>query len=235
MRQGNPLAKDNLERSWSVMGPSQELVHMLDDAASQTEYMWLAEEVDADRVANFRGLLDEATQLSVMLESGPLGYWLWRLDELDHAPDGTPEPYRLVIEGEPIAAARLWQKLGYPYENAMALSHGDTEAQLEALEIVNQLGATAVADKLWRDLRDQGVSIAPPRRVGGSRGGLTPRQVEVLSLLAKRLSNIEIADRLFLSPRTVENHVAAVMIKLGAHTRHEAVVIATEQGLLAVG
>jgi len=63
--------------------------------------------------------------------------------------------------------------------------------------------------------------------------GLTARQAEVLSLLDEDLSNAEIADRLFLSPRTVEHHVAAVIAKLDASTREEAVAVATEQGLLA--
>jgi DNA-binding NarL/FixJ family response regulator len=57
--------------------------------------------------------------------------------------------------------------------------------------------------------------------------------VEVLSLLAEGLSNVDIADRLFLSSRTVEHHVAAVMSKLNASTRDQAVTTAAEQGLLA--
>jgi DNA-binding CsgD family transcriptional regulator len=49
--------------------------------------------------------------------------------------------------------------------------------------------------------------------------GVTGREAEVLDLLADRLSNREIAERLFLSPRTVEKHVAALLAKLGAHDR----------------
>jgi len=49
--------------------------------------------------------------------------------------------------------------------------------------------------------------------------GVTAREAEVLDLIAERLSNREIADRLFLSPRTVEKHVAALLAKLGATDR----------------
>lgn len=56
------------------------------------------------------------------------------------------------------------------------------------------------------------------------RKGLTVRQSEVLQLIEEGLSNNEIADRLFVSPRTVENHVSAILTKLDASTRQEAVV-----------
>jgi len=81
-----------------------------------------------------------------------------------------------------------------------------------------------------------GQGVAVPRRSRKTRGpgvDLTARQTEVLSLLAEQLSNIDIADQLFLSPRTVEHHVSAVVSKLNASTRNKAVVKAVEQGLLA--
>jgi DNA-binding NarL/FixJ family response regulator len=52
---------------------------------------------------------------------------------------------------------------------------------------------------------------------------LTTRQLEVLELLAEGLSNAEIASRLFTSPKTVEHHVSAVLAKLGAHSRAQAI------------
>lgn len=70
------------------------------------------------------------------------------------------------------------------------------------------------------------------RTTRGHAAGLTARQAEVLELLAENLSNTEIADRLFISPRTVENHVAAVLSKLDSFTREEAVAAAAADGLL---
>ena len=49
--------------------------------------------------------------------------------------------------------------------------------------------------------------------------GVTAREAEILDLLADRLSNREIAELLFLSPRTVEKHVAALLAKLGGEDR----------------
>jgi two-component system, NarL family, nitrate/nitrite response regulator NarL len=61
---------------------------------------------------------------------------------------------------------------------------------------------------------------------------LTPRETEVLNLMAEGLSNKLIADRLKISDHTAKFHVNAVLGKLGAETRTEAVVLAARRGLL---
>jgi DNA-binding NarL/FixJ family response regulator len=62
-------------------------------------------------------------------------------------------------------------------------------------------------------------------------GRLTPRESEVLGLVTQGLRNAEIADRLVLSERTVDHHVAAILRKLDARTRAEASVKAVRLGL----
>jgi DNA-binding NarL/FixJ family response regulator len=101
---------------------------------------------------------------------------------------------------------------------------------------LDSLGASAVAAKLRLDLRTEGIAL--PRGKGKAtrshRAGLTARQAEVLQLLAQGLSNAEIANRLFLSPRTVETHVAAILAKLLASNREDAVHKALQEGLVTV-
>jgi len=60
----------------------------------------------------------------------------------------------------------------------------------------------------------------------GLRGGITRRESEVLALVGERLSNREIADRLYISVRTVESHVSALLTKLGVSDRRELVGVA---------
>ena len=78
------------------------------------------------------------------------------------------------------------------------------------------------------------LSLGHSVRSSAARAGpdLTPRQIEVLRLLADGRSTAEIAARLSLSSTTVRNHVAALIAALGAHTRLQAVVTARRAGLL---
>ncbi|MFB9446366.1 response regulator transcription factor [Dactylosporangium vinaceum] len=64
---------------------------------------------------------------------------------------------------------------------------------------------------------------------------LTPRELEVLALLARGLSNAELAERLFLSDATVKTHVARILQKLRLRDRAQAIVVAYETGLVTPG
>ncbi len=86
-------------------------------------------------------------------------------------------------------------------------------------------GFVLAADDLKRLLFDRGRSAPRPST-------LTPRELEILALLGEGLSNRAIATRLVLSVNTVRTHVQTVLTKLGAHSKLEAVVIATKSGLL---
>jgi DNA-binding NarL/FixJ family response regulator len=72
----------------------------------------------------------------------------------------------------------------------------------------------------------------PPRRTPGSADTLSAREAEVLQGLADGLSNKEIAARLYISDHTVKFHVVAILQKLGAASRTEAVVLAASAGWL---
>lgn len=104
---------------------------------------------------------------------------------------------------------------------------GEAEEQVRlAREVALRLGA----EPLLAELRPLG----PARRVAPLRGGqpLTPRELEVLALVAQGRSNRDIGRQLYISGKTVSVHVSAILAKLGATGRTEAVALASRVGLI---
>ena len=98
----------------------------------------------------------------------------------------------------------------------------------------DRLEADAQAGRLDHDAAAAVIEAAGLRRaVRRSRpADLTERQVEVLRLVSRGLSNAEIADRLVLSRRTVEHHVQDIYLKIGVSTRAGAAMFAMQHGLI---
>jgi DNA-binding CsgD family transcriptional regulator len=106
-----------------------------------------------------------------------------------------------------------------------------------AVAIFEQLGAKPALGRAIQRLRSLGVRDLPVRRRGPQAAtrshpaGLTRREAEVLALIALGLRNAEIAERLFLTPKTVRHHVTAIYAKLGVNTRVEAARAASQIGI----
>jgi DNA-binding NarL/FixJ family response regulator len=118
----------------------------------------------------------------------------------------------------------------------MALAWSDDEGLLRrAHDELRALGAPPAAALVARRLRERGargVSRGPRPRTRANAAQLTSRELDVLRLVADGLRNAAVAERLFLSPRTVDHHVSSVLRKLGASTRGEAVAEARRLDLL---
>ena len=112
------------------------------------------------------------------------------------------------------------------------LKDAGAERLFEAVRVVaagEALLAPAVTRRLIAEFARQRPRVRPtPERLSE----LTPRETEVLRLVAEGLSNTEIAERLVLSDETVKTHVSRVLFKLGLRDRTQAVVAAYESGLV---
>jgi DNA-binding CsgD family transcriptional regulator len=90
-----------------------------------------------------------------------------------------------------------------------------------ALDTFRRLGATPWTHRAQAELRACGVTTAPAPATAGALADLTAQQREIVLLASRGLSNSEIADRLFLSPRTVASHLYRSYPKLGVAGRHQ--------------
>ena len=141
-------------------------------------------------------------------------------------------------------AAAAWDAAGRPWEAGWArlsaaqasFAARDGSAGREALEAVLATAAALRSEPLRAHAlelaRRARVRLGEPPREREDPDAPTGRELEVLELLAEGHTNPQIAERLFLSPKTVGIHVSRLLQKLGAHTRGEAVAIARRRGLI---
>jgi DNA-binding NarL/FixJ family response regulator len=139
-----------------------------------------------------------------------------------------------MIEGDWRGAADAWERIGMPYERALALADGPEPALRESLSILDQLGAgplsTIVRQRL-RDLGAKGIPRGPRASTRDNPRGLTSRELDVLALLTEGHTNAEMARRLHLSAKTVDHHVASILEKLDVRSRTEAATAAFGLGI----
>lgn len=116
------------------------------------------------------------------------------------------------------------------------LKDAPPEDMLAAIRTVHS-GDAVIAPSSTRRLLDHLVQVLPDeqRAAPAALDGLTEREREVLVLMARGLSNCEIADRLYVVEATVKTHVGRILMKLGARDRVQAVVVAYETGLVSPG
>ena len=115
------------------------------------------------------------------------------------------------------------------------LKDAPRERLIEAIRVVHSgeaLLSPSITRRLIEDFAARSDPIEPPAAVLAE---LTPREREVLGLVAHGLSNAEIAARLVVTEATVKSHVGAVLLKLGLRDRVQAVVFAYEHGIVVAG
>jgi DNA-binding CsgD family transcriptional regulator/tetratricopeptide (TPR) repeat protein len=226
IRRGESEYAVPLEEARFLGGPTLGPRRIAALAAIRAEGAW----VIGDRA----GVLREAEPAYELLRAyhdpwlkGQLAVLLWKVGALPEVPVDIEEPYALEINGDWCGAARIWSAVDCPYEHAGLLAcNGAEREQRVALTALDQMGAAPAALALRRRMRALAVRGVPR----GSRPstvrhplGLTRRQAEILALLSEGLRNSAIAKRLFVSTKTVDHHVSAILAKLAVPTRMLAV------------
>ncbi len=228
VRLGDPAADARLAAGRALADANGEAYWAGFTANAMLQHAWLTGADD----------LDEAWVLDVwqrVATEGPwiraeLALWLARTGLLVEPPADAPGPYALEFAGDVSGAAADWQELRCPFETAAALMGSVAEDDLRrGLDLFTSIGSAPGAALARRRLKEsgaRGIPRGPRPTTSANRNGLTAREQEVLALVGDGMSNREVATRLYISERTVEHHVAAVLTKLGAASRTEAAAMA---------
>ncbi len=232
-RQGNPVDRSALEE---VLRSRENMISsdVFNAEYALAEIFWLCGERDL-ALDSARRAYEVARNWRHPWAMGDAAFWTWVSGGIDGLPDGVAEPYRLQFAGAWRDAMAAWRNKGCEYEAALAGLFGGEEGMHAALHALEAIGARGTAYRVREHMRAAGVAVVPRGPLASTRAnsfGLTDREEQVLALLAEDLSNSEIATRVHRSIRTVEHQVAAVIGKLGARSRHDAVAIAKKQGLV---
>jgi DNA-binding NarL/FixJ family response regulator len=157
------------------------------------------------------------------------------------------EATRLILSKSPVELSTRVLMLttfdldDYVYEALRAGASGFLLKDAPAADLVHAVRVIAAGDALLapsvtrRLIADFSRRRLPNRASHGSTDLLTPREVEILLLIARGLSNSEISETLFIAGQTTKTHVGHILSKLGLRDRAQAVILAYESGLVNPG
>ncbi len=222
-RQGRGDWEDPLQEATALAEPTAEVQRLVPVAAAHCEISW----IHGDQAAachEAERIWPTAAQDGSPWRRGSIATWLPPAKAVTITTNVAP-PYLAEITARWQKAADIWNRMDSPYHAALALARSsDRQSLTRAIETFDALGAIGPAARTRAQSRARGWT--PPRGPSTATrrhpAGLTPRETEVLGLLAEGLTDAAIAQQLVLSRRTVEHHVAAILAKLGVTSRHQA-------------
>lgn len=194
--------------------------------------------------SGLQAALDEEHDLEVVATAGSIAEAVAAVDR--HRPDIVLMDFRMG-DGDAADGMAALVGAGHDVPVVVVSGHADVRSVQRAVEAgcAGYLLKDQAIEELAAAVRavcGGGAVFAPAvlpavlgRRTAGPGHDLTPREAEVLQLLADGASTADIAGTLFLSTNTVRNHVQRVLGKLGAHSKLEAVAIGLREGLVSIG
>jgi DNA-binding CsgD family transcriptional regulator len=233
MRKGEQNALELLLEAKTMAFKTGELQRITPVLCALLEYEWLTGKSYIEQ-----DVLDKTTNhfvcANTFSKKSRFIFWLKKLGRQNRLVDEifkAPRTNASIIPQE----ANSWEQLGCPYEQALVLFDGNDNEKRKALSMMQQLGANAVCEKFKMEMRSSGMKKIPRGLRESTKvnpAQLTNRELDVLLLLKNGIQNKEIAEKLFISPKTVDHHISSILFKLDVNSRSKAVREATRLGIL---
>ncbi|MCF0074961.1 AAA family ATPase [Dyadobacter sp. CY261] len=229
LRRGEPGALELLSEARTIAFDTMELHRIIPALSALLEYEWLLGAILVETAVLDR-VVQMIRQTKKITDDNKLFFWLKRARKDYILTEGSDHRH----DQERLSAA-YWEKLGCPYEYALTLFDGDEDDMKQALTIVQKLGADTVYDKMRQSMRSVGLKKIPRGKRLSTRSNsaqLTTRELDVLHHLRTGMQNREIAEKLFISAKTVDHHISALLLKLNVSSRVKAVHEALKLGIV---
>jgi len=224
-RRGEADAYPLLNEAKSKAMQTMELQRIVPALSALLEYEWIKGTrcIEEEVINNTIGMMN---QMGNLYENSEFAFWLKKARNQELPLQEVYEGYKLDNLKNVHQAVTNWQNAGCPYEEGLALFEGDEDDKRKAISIIHKLGALAVYEKLKFEMRSSGIKSIPRglrKSTQENPALLTDRELEVLQLLNEGMQNKEIAARLFISAKTVDHHISAILFKLDVNSRTKAV------------
>ncbi|NIJ55515.1 helix-turn-helix transcriptional regulator [Dyadobacter arcticus] len=204
---------------------TMELQRIIPAMVALLEYEWLT----GDHVLNTNELectIEMTEEMGSVYDNNEFYLWLRKVKRQEVSVNAIYERYLVHNHSPASPETKFWNAAGCPYEEALVLFEGDERDKSNAIKIIQELGATATYQKLKSVMRASGIRRIPRgirKTTSSNAANLTLRELDVLQLLKEGMQNKEIASKLFISAKTVNHHMSALLLKLNVNSRVKAV------------
>ncbi len=225
LRRGDEDTLPSLLEAKALAFETMELQRIIPAFLALLEYEWITGKNHIEMEALSQAIT-RIVDLGRFSKKSRFYFWLRRTGKDYLLPEGK---YAIDEESDLTTVAEeaaLWENWGCPYEHALALFEGNIADKKKALMMVRTLGADVIYKKMKQEMRVSGIKSIPRGMRESTKSNsayLTQRQVDVLKLLKEGMQNKEIADRLFISAKTVDHHISSILFKLDVNSRGKAV------------
>lgn len=231
MRQGNYEIKELLEQMAQIAQNTAEVQRIVPIATAMLEFEWLFDHTFEDRNIIQAAIEQLSKSYGAHNISGEMVFWCSLVGINHNLELNSDDGFKHLIDRDIEKAITFWKSNDFPYELALSYCLGDDEQIRDGFYILDKLQAIQTKKKVREYLKNSGKQNVPKGILKSTRNNplhLTNRELDVLDQVSKGLSNSEIASTLFISSKTVDNHVSSILSKMDVNARQKAIIKARE-------